>query len=348
MPSHSNPNEPKDPLSRAAWKLRKAAVKSLQTNVGLDIDPRKVTYTEKASAIHGYKWVLNTAGLDPGSVEYRRMRRMAASWDIYPNNWNRMDRLKIAQMIDMGWLKPVILGKNRRVKKEIGVVDEWEEFEGGGDNCGDSPARSPTGRGDDPDTEQHSGWDASDNLSPPAGASSPRSRCRIADDQLAILENYNEKEIVGVGPDDDFENNPLIRASRSLDINAKVRLYLTLAAELVQDMNSLRKQPIPDEKTPRKLDAARELPTNGLGLFQDDKTQLQANLHLHVHKKISSLEKRLEKLAQGMKGVVPRNLYANAISRGQGHIAVTPRVGLSASESHTCADHHALHILSQF
>ncbi|KAF3309056.1 hypothetical protein TWF173_011489 [Orbilia oligospora] len=239
MTSHPTPTGPKDPLSRAAWRLRKTAAKSLRTNLRLHIDPRRITYTEKASSIHGYKWVLNTKNLTPGSVEFKRMKRMAVSWDVYPNNWNRMDRLRIAQMIEMGWLKPVSLGKNRRMttQKVTGVVvqDEWEEEDdgvlGGLSNCDDN-----TDFGMEQSCERRELEDIDhdpkvESTSPPAATGSSRVSHRIveAGEKLLISGNTPQYE----PNSDNSEENPLIKASRSLDINSKVRSYLALTADIV-------------------------------------------------------------------------------------------------------------------
>ncbi|KAF3228921.1 hypothetical protein TWF192_000595 [Orbilia oligospora] len=329
MASHPNSTGPKDPLSRAAWRLRKTAAKSLRTNLGLHIDPRRITYTEKACSIHGYKWVLNTKSLAPGSVEFKRMKRMAASWDVYPNNWNRMDRLRIAQMIEIGWLKPVSLGKNRRMttRKVVDVVDQdgWEEDDGLEDdgvhvgleslsNCDDNADLGMEQRCDQDERENIDHDPKVESASPPAATGSSRASHRIVGvgEKLLISGNTSQYEPNG----DNSDENPLIKASRSLDINSKVRSYLALTAELVRDMDALRKQPVGANESELPTRGEKEIATE----FVQDELKAFRTSRLELNQKINSLEKKLEHLTREVKEVSPRiqgqNAAFRSISRG--------------------------------
>ncbi|KAF3276642.1 hypothetical protein TWF970_006225 [Orbilia oligospora] len=322
MASHPNPTGPKDPLSRAAWRLRKTAAKSLRTNLGLHIDPRRITYTEKASSIHGYKWVLNTKNLTPGSVEFKRMKRMAVSWDVYPNNWNRMDRLRIAQMIEMGWLKPVSLGKNRRMttQKVIDVVDqdEWEEEDDGLEDDGVAGSLSNCDDNADLGIEQCCEREQLENIdhdpkvesaSPPVAIGSSRASHRIVKvgEKLLISGNTSQYE----PNSDNSEENPLIKASRSLDINSKVRSYLALTAELVRDMDALRNQPVSANESELPTRGEKEIATE----FVRDELKAFRTSRLELDQKINSLEKKLEHLTREVKEVSPRIQAQNAAFR---------------------------------
>ncbi|KAF3079908.1 hypothetical protein TWF569_008168 [Orbilia oligospora] len=317
MASHPTPTGPRDPLSRAAWRLRKTAAESLRTNLGLHIDPRRITYTEKASSIHGYKWVLNAKNLAPGSVEFKRMKRMAISWDVYPNNWNRMDRLRIAQMIEVGWLKPVSLGKNRRMttQKVTDVVDqdEWEEEDDrvlGGlsirDDIVDLGMKQRCERGELEDI----GHDPKvESASPPAAIGSSRASHRIveAGEKLLISGNTSQYEPNG----DNSDENPLIKASRSLDINSKVRSYLALTAELVRDMDALRNQPVSANESEPPTRGEKEIATE----FVQDELKAFRTSRVELDQKINSLERKLEHLTREVKEVSPRIQAQNAAFR---------------------------------
>ncbi|KAK6520202.1 hypothetical protein TWF506_000485 [Arthrobotrys conoides] len=314
MSTHPNPTEPKDPLSRAAWRLRKTAAKSLRTNLGLHIDPRKITYTEKASSLHGYKWVLDTNNLAPESVEYKRMKRMAVSWNVYPNNWNRMDRLKIAQMIDVGWLRPVSLGKSRRVQKMV-EYDEWQEEDGELEDDGLLEGQSNyddnAGFGMEQRCESEEIEAISSSPAPLLGSSRASRRTIGTGDEVLISGTSCQNE-----PNSDLEENPLIKASRSLDINSKVRSYLALTAELVRDMDALCNQSTSSheghEHARREKGIAAESTKDELKVFRADRVELD--------QKISFLEKRLEHLAREMKEVSPRTQGQNAGFRSSPHM----------------------------
>ncbi|KAF3167620.1 hypothetical protein TWF751_008005 [Orbilia oligospora] len=309
MASHPTPTGPRDPLSRAAWRLPKTAAKSLRTNLGLHIDPRRITYTEKASSIHGYKWVLNAKNLAPGSVEFKRMKRMTVSWDVYPNNWNRMDRLRIAQMIEMGWLKPVSLGKNRRMttQKVTDVVDqdEWEEEDDGvlGElsNCDDNVDFGMKQRCEWGELEDIDHDPKVESASPPAATGSSGASRRIdfeAGEKLLISGNTSQYE----PNSDNSEENPLIKASRSLDINSKVRSYLALTAELVRDMDALRNQPVSANESEPPTRGEKEIATE----FVQEELKAFRTSRVELDQKITSLERKLEHLTREVKEVSPR------------------------------------------